>query len=78
MLLIWGFIFYIAAINCFWKIRVVLKRTFKGFAVVGLKRTNWRQVQWFTTADAVWSQLTAEEAEVGLVAADVLAMWRWW
>ena len=26
----------------------------------------------------VWGQLTTEEAEAGFVAADVLAVWRWW
>ena len=30
-----------------------------------------------STAAAVWCRLTAEEAEAGLVAADVLAVW-WW
>ena len=44
---VWGQDVLCGAINCFLKIRVVLKRTFKLFIEVVLKRTNWRQVQWF-------------------------------
>ena len=31
-----------------------------------------------STATAVWRQLTVEEAEAGLVTADILAVRRWW
>ena len=41
-----------------------------------LKRTDCRYESGSTTA-AVWHRLTTEEAETGLVAADVLAV-RWW
>ena len=58
-------------INCFWKIRVVLKRTFKCFTAVVLKRNNCRQVQ--STPATAWCLLTAEEAEAGLAATYVLA-----
>ena len=59
MLLTWG-LSRTAAIGCFWKIWVVLKRTF----------------QCLNTAAAVWPRLTVEEAEAvaGLVTADILAV----
>ena len=63
-------------IKCFQKILVVLKRTFKLFTVLVLKRTNWR-LDRFSTAAAVWRWLSAEETEAELVAADVLAVRRW-
>ena len=55
------------------------KRAFKCFTAMVLKSTDWRQVHCFfgSTAAAVWCRLTAEEAEAGLVDADVLAVW-WW
>ena len=57
---------------------MVLKRTFKYFTVVVLKRTACRPGSGSTTA-AFWCQLTVEEAEAGLVASDVLAVRRrWW
>ena len=51
------------AVNCFWKIWVALRRKY-----------NFNSSGGFTAADA-WGQLTAGEAEAGLVAADVLAAW---
>ena len=42
-----------------------------------LKRTNWWLGRCSTSA-AVWRRLTAEELKAGLVAADVLAVRRWW
>ena len=41
------------------------------------KRTDWKCDR-CSTGTAVWLRLTAEEAEAGLVAADVLAVrWLW-
>ena len=56
---------------------MVPKRTFKCFTAVVLKRTDQR-LDRCSTAAAVWHWLTAEEAEAdaGLVAADVLVVWR--
>ena len=42
-----------------------------------LKRTEWRHGSVSTVA-TVWHRLTAEEAEVGLMTADVLPVRRWW
>ena len=56
---------------------MVLKRTFKLFTAVVLKRADWRHGSG-STAAAVWCQLTAEEAGAGLLAADVLAVRRRW
>ena len=75
MLLVWDF--FTASLNCFWKIRVVLKRTFKFFTAMVLKRTDCRLSNGSTTT-AVSHQLTAEKTEAGLVAADVLVVRRWW
>ena len=54
---------------------MVLKRTSKLFTAMVRKWTDWRHGSGSTT-DVVWHQLTVEEAEAGLVAADVLAV-RW-
>ena len=56
---------------------MVLKRTFKLFTAVVLKRNGWRLGSGSTVA-AVWHWLTGEEAEAGLVAADVLTVRPWW
>ena len=64
-------------INCFGKIWVVLKRTFKWLTAVVLKRTDVLLGR-CSTAAVVWRWLTAEEAEAGPVDADVLAVRRWW
>ena len=69
-------IFWNTAINCFCKIRLVLKRTFKHFTAVVLKRTDCRHGSG-STMSAVLCQLSAEEAKAGLVAADVHTV-RWW
>ena len=53
---------------------MVLKRTFKLFTAVALKRTDWRLGRCSTVA-AVWRRLTVPVA--GMVAADDLAV-RWW
>ena len=53
--------FVTAAINYFWKIRMVLKRIFKLFTAVVLNGSG-------STATVVCCRLTAEEAEAGLVA----------
>ena len=50
--LVWGGVMFLVLgfflnNNCFQKIRVVRKRIFKYFTTVILKRTNYRQVQWF-------------------------------
>ena len=47
MLLVFWIVLNMQLINCFWKIQVVLKRNFKCFTAVVLKRANCRQVQWF-------------------------------
>ena len=60
----------------FLKDSVVLKRTFKCFTAVVLKRTDWRHGSG-STAPAVWCRLTAEETEAVLAEADVLAA-QWW
>ena len=60
----------ISLLIVFWKIWVVLKRTFKFLTAVVLKRTDCRLGSG-STATAVWRPLTAEEVEAGLVAADV-------
>ena len=52
---------------------VVLKRTFKLFTAVVLKRTDWRHSSG-STAAAVLHQLTVKMAKAGLVAAHVLAV----
>ena len=44
--LVLGFILNMQLINCFWKTRVVLKRAFKCFTAVVLKKTDCRQVQY--------------------------------
>ena len=62
-----GIFLNIELINCFWKIRVVLKRTFKCFTAVVQKKTDWRQVQWLYCS-AVCCRLTAGEAKAGLAA----------
>ena len=54
---------------------MLLKRTFKLFPTVVLKKTDCRQMQWFYCCCCLG---TAEEAEAGLVAADVLTVRRWW
>ena len=72
MLLVWKF-FEQLLNNCFWKIRVVLKRILKLFRAVVLRRTDWKLGRCSTMA-AAWYWLIAE---AGLVAADVLAV-RWW
>ena len=64
MLLVWEF--FSNSSYCFWKIRVVLKRSLKG--PIGGKCRG-------STA-AVWHRLTAKEAEAGLVASAVAP--RWW
>ena len=69
--------FLTATINCFWKIWVVLKRTFKSLIAVFLKRTDCRLGSG-STVTAVWRWLTSEEAEAGLVDADVPAVRQWW
>ena len=56
---------------------MVLKRTFKFFTAVVVKGNDCYYGN-SSTAAAVWRQLTAEEAEAGLVAADVLAVRQWW
>ena len=69
MLLVLGFSEHVA-INWFWKIPVVEKRTLKCL------RTDWTDCRCSgSTAAAVWCWLTAEKT--GLVAADVLAVWQW-
>ena len=55
---------------------MVLKRTFKCLTGVVLKRLIVGKCSG-STASAVWHQQTAEEAEAGLIAADVLAAC-WW
>ena len=55
---------------------MVLKRTFKLLTAVVLKITDCGHGTSSTVA-AVWRQLTAEEAEGRLVAADVLAVRQW-
>ena len=60
--------------NCFWKIQVVLKRTFKCFIAVVLKGPIVVKCSGSTIA-AVWCQLTAEEAEAGLAADVPAAQW---
>ena len=64
--------FQAIALNCFCTIWVVLKRTFKLFTAVILKRPIEGKCTG-STAAAVWRLLIVEEAEAGLVAADVLA-----
>ena len=48
---------------------MVLKRTYKVYTAVVLKRTNWRQVQWFYCC-CCFSHLTVEKAEAGRLATD--------
>ena len=55
---------------------MVLKRTYNCLTAVVLKMTDC----WLgsgSTAAAVWWRLTAEEAEAGLVAANIPVVWRW-
>ena len=77
MLLVWEFIYEQQLNNCFWKIRVVLKRTLKLFTAVVLKMTDRRHGSGSIVA-AVCRRLTTEKAEAGLVAADVLAVMQCW
>ena len=56
---------------------MVLKRTLKLLTAVVPKRTDWRLGR-CSTAAPVWCWLTEEETEAGLVAANVLAVRRWW
>ena len=69
--LVWGLFCIMQLINFFWKIRVVLERTFKCFIAVVLKRANCRQGP---TAAAAKCQLTAGKAEARLAAAAALAV----
>ena len=54
---------------------MVLKKTYKCSTEVVLKRFVGKCSG--STSASVWCQLTAEEAEAGLVAVDVHAAW-WW
>ena len=56
---------------------MVLKRTFKCLIAVILKRTDCRLGSG-STATAVSCWLTVEEAEAGLLAADVPVVRQWW
>ena len=55
---------------------MVLERTFKCLTAVILKRTDFRQVQWFYCCTCMVSA-DCWDAEAGLAAAGVLAAW-WW
>ena len=61
-----------AAINCFWQIRVVVRRIYKLYSSVP-KRPIVGKCNRSTAA--TWAQLTVREAAAGLTAAQALAAW---